>query len=119
MMKSVFAASALVVLASGPALAWERVTTEQQFRDRVVDRQIVTDEGNTYTSHADGRVTGTWQGHRMVGGWQWHQGFWCRNVRVGQGQETGTDCQVIELQGNQLRSTREQGRGTSGVGTIQ
>jgi hypothetical protein len=117
--KSLLAASALVILASGPALAWERVITEQQFREYVVDRHIDTPEGNSFTSHADGRVTGRWGGQRMVGGWQWNQGFWCRNVRVGQAPETGTDCQLVELRGNQVRITRNQGRGEAGLGTLQ
>jgi hypothetical protein len=84
------AAAAVSTPETADAQGWQRVTTEQQFRDRIVDRRIVTSEGNTFTSHADGRVTGQWGGQPMIGGWQWHQGFWCRNVRVGQNPETGT-----------------------------
>ena len=118
-MKPILAAAALLIFASGPALAWERIATEQQFRDNVVDRQVVTPDGNTFTSHADGRVSGVWSGQQLVGGWQWHEGYWCRNVRLGDGPETGTDCQLIELRGNQLRSTRNRGRGEAAVGTVQ
>lgn len=101
-----------------PAAAWERITTAQQFLDRVAGRTFVTETGNTFTSHPDGRVTGTWGGNEMTGRWEWHSGFWCRNVRVG-GQESGTDCQTLELRGNQLRSTRDQGRGEAAVSTLR
>jgi hypothetical protein len=111
--------AALAIPSAVEAQNWQRITTAEQFQTNVVGREIVTTEGNRFTSHADGRVTGQWAGQPMVGAWQWHQGFWCRNVRVGNNPETGTDCQLIELSGNQIRSTREQGRGTSGVGTIQ
>jgi len=110
---------ALGAAASVSAQSWQRVTTEQQYRDRVVGRTIIFESGNSVVSHPDGRVTGRWGGQPMVGGWQWHQGFWCRNVRVGNSPETGTDCQRIELRGNQVRLTRNQGRGDSGVGTLQ
>jgi hypothetical protein len=126
-MKAVFSGVAVVSFAiaafsapmSAEAQNWQRVTTEQQFRDRVVDRQIVTTEGNTFTSHSDGRVTGMWGGQQMVGGWQWHEGFWCRNVQVGQNPETGTNCQLVELRGDDVRITRDQGRGEAGLGTLQ
>lgn len=109
----------LVIPISASAQNWQRITTEQQFRDQIVDRQILTTEGNTFTSHADGRVTGQWQGAPMVGAWQWHQGFWCRNVRVGQHPETGTNCQVIEMHGSEVRMTRDQGQGAAGTGRLQ
>ena len=107
--------------ASGPVAAqsWQRITEENQFRNIIVGREIVTAEGNRFTSHPDGRITGQWAGQPMVGGWQWHQGFWCRNVRVGNNPETGTDCQIVEIRGNEVRNTRNQGRGESGVGTMQ
>jgi len=112
-------AAAFALPGAVAAQNWQRITTEDQFRGHVVGREVVTEEG-TYTSHADGRVTGQWSGQPMVGAWQWHQGFWCRNVRVGNRPESGTDCQAIELRGtNEIRVVREQGRGTYGVGTLR
>jgi hypothetical protein len=114
-----FAIAGVSLPTPAQAQNWQRITTEQQYRDRIVDRQILTNEGNRFTSHADGRVTGEWSGQRMVGAWQWHQGFWCRNVRLGQNPETGTDCQLVELRGIEVRKTRNQGRGEAGIGTLQ
>jgi hypothetical protein len=98
---------------------WQRITTEDQYRASNVGREIVTPEGHRFSSHADGRVTGQWGGQPMVGAWQWHQGFWCRNVRVGNNPETGTDCQLVEMRGNDVRKTRDQGRGEPRVGTLR
>jgi hypothetical protein len=112
------ACAALLSMTATTATAWERITTEQQFRDRIADRTLVMQNGWT-TSHGDGRITGEFNGQRMVGRWQWHQGFWCRNFRNADGTETGTDCQVLDVRGNQLRNTRNQGRGDSVVLTIQ
>lgn len=106
-----------VVFSAFPAAAWERLTTEEQFRASITDRTITTAEGNSFTSHSDGRVTGTWGGQPMSGRWEWHQGFWCRNVRVGD-TESGTDCQTVERRGNEVRNTRNQGRGAPGVGRL-
>ncbi len=114
-----FAIAGVSVPTSAQAQGWQRITTEQQYRERIVGRQILTTEGNRFTSHADGRLTGEWGGQRMVGGWQWHQGFYCRNVRVGSHPETGTDCQLVEIRGNDVRKTRNQGRGEAGIGTLQ
>ncbi len=120
-MKAKIAACAAMVLAatSLPAAAWERITTEEAFLANVAGRTITTADGNTFTSHPDGRVTGQWAGQTMTGRWEWHQGFWCRNVRLGNNPETGTDCQMVELRGDQVRSTRDQGRGEPGVGTME
>lgn len=65
-----FAIAGVSVPTSALAQGWQRITTEQQYRERIVDRQILTTEGNRFTSHADGRVTGEWSGQQMVGGWQ-------------------------------------------------
>ncbi|MGY6632894.1 MAG: hypothetical protein ACXIU8_04035 [Alkalilacustris sp.] len=113
---TICAAIALAVSAF-PAAAWERITTEEDFRAAIADRTITTAEGNSFTSHSDGRVTGTWGGQAMSGRWEWHQGFWCRNVRVGS-TESGTDCQMVERRGNEVRNTRDQGRGAPGVGRL-
>lgn len=107
----------IALLTAQPAAAWERLTTEQQFRDRIVDRTIEAPNGS-FVVGSDGQVAGALGGRSFQGPWQWHQGFWCRNVRVGN-QESGTDCQVWEVNGNQIRMTRDQGRGETMTGTIR
>ncbi len=103
-------AAGALLFAANPAAAWERITTEQQFVDEVAGRTIFNAAGSSWVLHPDGRLVGTWDGHSMTGRWEWHQAFLCRNVRIG-GSESGTDCQIIEVQGDRVRITRDQGRG--------
>lgn len=112
-------AVAVLVASASAASAWERITSEDEYRARVVGKTHVNEAGSRWVHHPDGRITGTWAGKPMVGRWQWHQGFWCRNVRVGNAAETGTDCQMIEIRGNQVRNTRNQGRGDSGIARLE
>ena len=99
-------------------MAWERITTEQQFVEEVVGRTLVNPEGYAWVYQPDGRITGTWDGQPVTGRWEWHQTLFCRNVRIG-ATETGTDCQVKEVRGQQMRYTRDQGRGDTIVMSMQ
>lgn len=119
-MKPAVALLAVATLFTAPsaAFAWERIATQEQLIERIADR-TQTGNGNTWVYHADGRITGTWSGQPMAGRWEWHQGFFCRNVRVGTNPESGTDCQRIEIRGNEVRITRDQGRGDSAIANIQ
>ena len=101
-------AAIALAISAVPAVARERITTEEGYLDRVAGRTVTAEEGNTVVSHPVGRVTGRWE---------WHSGFRCRKLRVG-GNESGTDCQLVELCGDQLGSTREQGQGRVTVGTL-
>ena len=66
----------------------------------------------TYRINPDGTLTGKLvKGKRATGAWAWQGRFWCRDVVIeGQG-ETGTDCQKVEVNGAQLRQTRDKGKG--------
>lgn len=96
-------------VAAGAAGAWERIQTEAQYRERVAGRQITLENGHV-TFAADGSAAGAWNGTPMVGSWTWSDGFHCRTLRIGSN-DLGTDCQLIELQGNQLRATAQRGQG--------
>ena len=111
-------AAASMALSALPAAAWERITTEAQLLDQVAGRTLLNPEGYSWVYQPDGRITGTWDGMEVTARWEWHQGLFCRNVQIG-GNETGTDCQVKEIRGDQLRYTRDQGRGDTLLLTIQ
>lgn len=112
------AASALLLTVS-TADAWTRITTEAQYRSQIADRLQVDTEGRgSVIFRGDGSVTGEWQGQRMRGRWQWHQGFVCRNLIIGT-HETGTNCLLTEIRGNQVRGTQDQGRGNVTITTLQ
>ncbi|MCC5988659.1 MAG: hypothetical protein JJT95_13330 [Pararhodobacter sp.] len=119
MFRLVIATVGALAFGSTAADAWTRITTEDQYRAQVADREQVDNEGRgRVTFHSDGRVTGEWQGQPIRGAWQWHQGFLCRNLIIGS-HETGTNCLLSEIRGDQVRGTQDQGRGNVTVTTLR
>lgn len=111
-------ALAALALTTTAADAWTRLQTEAEFRANVVDRQTWIDGSGGVIAHADGRVTGEWNGQAVRGRWVWDNGAYCRNLRIGS-RETGTDCQHFFIRGNQLRILSERGRGREQIVTLR
>lgn len=119
MFRLFFATVGVLLLGVTSADAWTRIATEAEYRAQVADRPQVDTEGRGQVIfHGDGTVTGEWAGQTVRGAWQWHQGFLCRNLFIGD-RETGTNCLLSEIRGNQLRGTQDQGRGNVTVTTLQ
>lgn len=106
------------LLLADPAAAWTRITTEAEFQQQIVGRTQVIEGQGHITSTADGNVSGEWGGNALRGRWQWHEGFWCRNLIIGQN-ETGTNCLTVEIQGNQVRARQDRGSGTETISTLR
>ncbi len=119
-MKKFLALACLAAFAATPLLAeFKQVRTEAEYIEKFVGKTLVDPDGNTFRVTADGKLTGKLtNGDKVRGAWKWNRRFWCRNVIVG-GRELGTDCQKIEVDGNQYRLTRKKGRGEVRVGTLQ
>ncbi|MCC6000125.1 MAG: hypothetical protein JJU19_04575 [Pararhodobacter sp.] len=118
MLRLFVAFATVLLLGATTADAWSRVATEADFLARIADRQQVLEGTGHVTWHSDGRVTGDWRGQTVRGRWQWHQGFVCRNLMIGT-HETGTNCLMLELRGDQLRATQDQGRGQATITTMR
>ena len=100
------------------AQSWQRIKTEQQFRDLVVGRTGVS-EGHRVKVHANGRMSGNIKGRGKINGaWAWSGSFWCRNLNVG-GEALGQNCQTVHISGNQVRYTQDKGRGRASVWTLK
>lgn len=112
------AALAVGFMAAGPAAAWTRITTEDQFRDVVIGKSFT---GPLYrvTAEADGSLSGVVEGLNLVGQWHWDdEGYYCTSVRYAQ-HITGAYCSVVETNGSQFRLTRERGQGAQFVYTLE
>lgn len=119
MHRLLFAATiATVALTSTAATAWTRLLGEADFRAQIVGKQTWVDGRGGTIAHADGSVTGTWDGQAIRGRWQWSNGMYCRNLIIGT-HETGTDCQQYFIRGNEARSLGNQGRGAEVIATIR
>jgi len=102
----------LTIISSLPALAddFKRIKTPAEFNEMVVDKKLVWG-GGTATVRANGKTDGTLKKQgKYYGNWVFQKGFYCRNLII-QKKETGTNCQLVEINGNKVRFTRNQGKG--------
>ena len=91
-----------------------RITTEQQFKEKVVGKKLTSKNGYSI-AHEDGTLTGAFgKGgkDKLTGTWQWEEQYFCRTATVGK-REFGYDCNVVEASGDMLTFTREKGKGKS------
>lgn len=89
------------------------IRKEALFRSLVVDHKLTDGNGNWTTIASDGSQKGNFNDKQYVGSWIWKGRFWCRNGVIG-GKELGTNCQLVEVDGNLIRFTRDKGKGQSG-----
>jgi len=100
-----------LALAATPLYAdgFKRITTKAEYIDQVAGKQYCNDSG-CWTAKKNGKMTGKFGDLKFSATWKWHKGFGCQAGKLGK-RKLETDCRVIEVSGNKLRVTREQGRG--------
>ncbi len=62
----------------------------------------------------DGNITGGALGWDVTGSWNWQDGFFCRQMDWG-GDAIPYNCQLVEVDGDKMRFTTDQGAGDSAV----
>ncbi|MEP3785407.1 hypothetical protein [Ascidiaceihabitans sp.] len=115
-----FSIFALVGTSGVPALAdnFKRIKTSEEFSALVVGKKITWPGGTAFirpNGKTDGRLKK--QG-KYVGNWTFTKGFYCRNLVIKK-EATGTNCQIVEIDGNKLRFTRDQGKGATNIVTLK
>lgn len=112
----VFSLIALVTTSAMPALAdnFKPIKTAEEFNALVVGKKINWD-GGTAMIYASGKTDGKLKKQgKYSGNWAFSKGFYCRNLVIKK-KETGTNCQTVEIDGNRMRLTRDQGKGQATV----
>ena len=66
--------------------------------------------GIRLTVTADGQIVGRAFGLRVTGEWEWDGGYFCRDLFYGQ-QDLGFNCQLVQVSGDTVRFTSDQGAG--------
>ena len=104
-------AVAVVLLAfTAPASAdGKRLTTEQEFRELVVDRELAGEQTLLWYT-GDGKVVGMSRGKRIEGTWSWVGTDLCRTATLGS-RNLGHDCLAIFVIGDLVILVRDEGRG--------
>ncbi len=101
-----------IIAIASPAVAdGKRLTTEKEFRDMVVDRQLTRD--STVLSYTgDGRISGIVRDERLEGMWNWAGATMCRTAKLGT-RDLGRDCLAIFVVSDLVIVVRDEGRGTA------
>ncbi len=63
---------------------------------------------------ADGTIVGRAAGWGITGLWVWEDGYFCRDMDWS-GTEIVYNCQLVEVGGNRIRCTTDQGAGNDAV----
>lgn len=95
--------------AEGSSHGKRRIATEQEYRDTIVGKRLVGENGYV-VKHANGTISGKLRGKKVTGKWKWKGKYWCRTVKLGS-KSLGSDCQTIFLEGDQLTGRRKKGKG--------
>jgi len=89
---------------------YQPITTKDEYLTKVVGRTVSLGDGSS-TTNADGTITGQFGGKPIVGTWTWEDGLFCREGTVG-AELMERDCQRLEIAGDNLRVTRNSGKGS-------
>ena len=99
-------ASATAASGTGP------ITTRDEFYKLVADRPITGWNGpENFVLRSDGTMTGMLRsGATLSGPWYFDDGYFCREVIADQ-KSYGWDCQVVNIDGNEVTFVRKRGKG--------
>lgn len=104
---------ALLLVLGSPAIAQtlDRITDEAAFL-ALIDGRSLSNRlyGISLIVTADGNITGDALGWDVTGGWDWQDGFFCREMAWG-GDPIPYNCQLVEARGDNVRFTSNQGTG--------
>ena len=97
---------------------WARITDGATFTAKVVGNSYADANGAWFRFNSDGTLSGGASGQALTGQWEFRNGGACFNRALG-GQTLPPDCIVVFVDGNQLVTVRDAGRGRQTVYTRQ
>ncbi|MEY1557704.1 dihydrodipicolinate reductase [Yoonia sp. R2331] len=114
-MKTALTIAAITVGLALPAEAqdYRPVTDQSEFLALIADRSLTNRLYNLSLDVApSGQIAGSAMGWDVTGTWSWQGGFFCREMAWG-GDPIPYNCQLVEVAGNEMRFTTDQGAGDS------
>lgn len=97
------------------AQAYDRISDRATFVNIVDGKDLrIALYGLTLNVRADGTITGRAAGWDVTGSWSWEDGYFCRNMDWS-GYPIEYNCQLVEVQGDRIRFTVDQGAGDDAV----
>jgi len=105
-----FPAFIFCLLASPSFAAWQQISDANMFSSQVVGNSYVDSVGNWFRFNANGTLSGGANGKDLAGHWQFTRGFACFKRTLG-GEALPNDCIVVLIDGNDLVTVRQEGKG--------
>ena len=108
----------VAILISGSAFAgWEKIKTEAEFNTLIVDKHV-TYKACDIVFEKNGEMSGKCGKNNVKGVWQFKNGLVCRQATIGN-KQYNPDCQLYEVDGNNVKITRNRGKGEQFVWKIR
>ena len=109
--KTAALAVAVAVTTVSPATAeqFEKVTDVKTFVS-LVDGKELRRFGVSLAVSPRGEISGKAFGQPVTGRWQWSDGYFCRDLYVGE-TDLGPNCQAVAVNGRTLRFISDRGQG--------
>ncbi|MCW1952528.1 MAG: dihydrodipicolinate reductase [Octadecabacter sp.] len=95
--------------------AFERISDRTTFMSIVGEKDLrIAVYGLTLNVRDDGTITGRAAGWDIAGAWSWENGYFCRDMDWS-GYPIEYNCQLVEVSGDRIRFTVDQGAGDDAV----
>ncbi|MDG4650550.1 dihydrodipicolinate reductase [Roseibacterium sp. SDUM158017] len=99
----------LLSAGEGAAEEFDQVSSRDTFVSLIEGRELRR-FGIRLTVSPDGRIQGRAFGAPVTGQWDWDGGFFCRDLYWGS-ENLGFNCQLVQVDGETIRFTTDQGQG--------
>lgn len=97
------------------AEAFQRISDRDTFVNTVNGKDLrIALYGLTLNVRDDGTISGSAAGWDITGSWSWQNGYFCRDMDWS-GYPIEYNCQLVELDGDRIRFTVDQGAGDDAV----
>lgn len=115
MLRALTLALALTAMLPGVAHAFERISDRATFLSVVDGKELrIALYGLSLNVRSDGAITGRAAGWDITGSWRWENGYFCRDMDWS-GYAIDYNCQLVEVSGDRIRFTVDQGAGDDAV----
>lgn len=115
MLRALVTAFAIGLTLPSAAFAFERISDRDAFMSAVGGKDLkIAIYGLTLNVRNDGSITGRAAGWDISGSWTWENGYFCRDMDWS-GYPIDYNCQLVELNGDRIRFTVDQGAGDDAV----
>ena len=106
----------LALIAATPASAdWTRLSTKADLQKTVVGKGWINPRNKAwFRLNKNGKLSGAAGKAELTGAWAWKSGYLCFDRALG-GKKVPSDCVVVLVNGQQIATVRNQGKGKRSV----